>query len=217
MGAYFLQGRTSLILPRESEPLALSALKQADREHYLTGYARSPVQSARSLEDAIAAAGWHVHRDAQGTIDLIVAQEPRKCYEDAEIRLLDALAPFVKAGSSLVLHRYELDEPPYLHTFDGKARHAAALDEDDPETKGLLEEPNIQHARKDKPVPSWNDAKKSMPAVGLHIYSMADGYEEGQWIAHPKLGPGLVLGMVEDKKMRVLFESGERLLARKMA
>src|SRR5450755_3552206 len=102
MGGYFTQGRTNFGLPRDAEAGALAALKQADKEHGLTGYARSPIQSARKLQDAVAAVGWRLHRDLAGGIDGIVAQEPRKCFEDAEIRMLDALAPFIRAGSSIV-------------------------------------------------------------------------------------------------------------------
>jgi hypothetical protein len=212
-GAYFAQGRTVFGLPKEHEATALAALKQADREHGLTGYARSPVQLSRSLQDAIAAIGWRVHRDAEGAISGIVAQEPRKCFEDAEIRLLDALAPFVVPGSSIVLERYGLDEPPYLHTFDGKKRSAKKIDKSDPRVRA---EPSAGQAQEGAGQPAWSEAKKTMPAVGLKIYSMAESYQPGQWIAHPKLGPGLVLGVVEGNKVRVLFESGERRLAQGM-
>jgi hypothetical protein len=212
-GAYFAQGRTAFALLKEHEAAALAALKQADREHGLTGYARSPVQLARSLGDAVAAIGWRVHRDAEGAISSLVAQEPRKCFDDAEIRLLDVLAPFVVAGSSLVLERYGLEEPPYLHTFDGKKRSAKKIDKSDPRVR---DEPSAGHAHDGTEQPAWSEAKKTMPAVGLKIYSMADSYKQGQWIAHPKLGPGLVLGIVEGNKVRVLFESGERRLAQGM-
>ena len=213
MAAYFTQGRTSIVLPKDNEAGALAALKQADREHGLTGYARSKVQSARSLDDAIGAVGWRVFRDADGVLCGILAQEPRKCFDDAENRLLDALAPFVRAGSSIVLVRHGLDEPPYLHTFDGKTRQAKKIDSGDVR----LREPTFEAATEDRRAPSWAEAKKTMPAVGLRIYSMSDSYKTGQWIAHSKLGPGLVLGIVEGKKMRVLFESGERRLAQGMA
>jgi len=142
-----------------------------------------------------------------------VAQEPRKCFEDAEIRMLDALAPFIRAGSSIVLERYGLDEPPYMHTFDGTKRVPKKLEKNDPRVR---DEPTYAETHEDKPLPSWSEAKKSMPPVGLRIYNMADRYKPGQWISHTKLGPGLVLGIVDGNKMRVLFESGERRLAQGM-
>jgi len=54
-------------------------------------------------------------------------------------------------------------------------------------------------------------AKADAGAVKRSEYSIRDRYEVGQVIDHRKFGGGVVEGVV-DRKIRVVFSDGERLL-----
>ncbi len=58
---------------------------------------------------------------------------------------------------------------------------------------------------------TWEQAKHGKPASLLR-YSAAHTFKAGDWIEHPKLGAGLIVEVVEDRKVRTLFEAGEKLL-----
>jgi hypothetical protein len=177
-------------------------MKRADRDCDFAG--TDEVQSARSLEQALKAAGWSVHRDADGNIDGILAEG--KCRAEAE--LLDVLAAFVRAGSSIVLLRP--GHAPVLHTFDGKRRREKRLHADDPVTKDLVQAPVFEETRPSTRVPVWTDVKPEMPQA-QRPYRPSDTYAQGEWVAHPKFGAGVVF-RVEGPKIRVVFEAGERVL-----
>ncbi|HKE02170.1 MAG TPA: hypothetical protein VKE69_14225 [Planctomycetota bacterium] len=188
-------------MARAHEAAALAALKRADRDCDFGG--TDEVQQARTFELALKAAGWAVHRDADGNVDGILAEGPCR----AEAELLDALAAFVRAGSSIVLLRP--GHPPMLHTFDGKRRRDKRLHLDDPVTKDLLQAPTFEE-RPSTRIPIWTELKAEMPAV-QRPYRPTDTYAKNEWVAHPKFGAGVVFG-VEGAKIRVLFEAGERVL-----
>jgi hypothetical protein len=189
-------------LARAHEGAALAALKHADRDCDFSG--TDQLQTARSLELGLKAAGWSVHRDADGNVDGILAEGVCR----AEVELFDALAAFVRAGSSIVVLRP--GHPPVLHTFDGKRRRDKRLHLDDPVTKDLLQAPIFEETRPSARIPIWTNVKTEMPEA-RRAYKPADTYAKGEWVTHPKFGAGVVFG-VEGAKIRVLFEAGERVL-----
>jgi hypothetical protein len=196
------QGKTRIFLARAHEAAALAALKRADRDCDFSG--TDEVQSARSLEQALKAASWSVHRDADGNLDGILAASKAR----AEVELLDALAAFMRGGSSIVLQR--AGHPPTLHTFDGKRRRDKRLHANDPVTKELLEGPILEEPRPSTRLPVWAAIKAEMPK-DPRAYKPLDTYAKGEWVKHPKFGAGVVFG-VEGGKIRVVFEAGERVL-----
>jgi hypothetical protein len=202
MSANLKQGKTKIFVARAHEAAALAALKRADRDCEFSG--TDEVQSARSFEQALRAAGWGVHRDADGNVDGIYTEG--KCR--AETELLDALASFIRAGSSIVLLRP--GHVPVMHTFDGKRRREKHLHLADPVTKDLLSAPTFEESRPSTRMPLWANVKSEMPKTP-RAYRPSDVFAKGEWVAHPKFGAGVVFG-VEGGKIRVLFEAGERVL-----
>jgi hypothetical protein len=56
----------------------------------------------------------------------------------------------------------------------------------------------------------FNKARASMPAR-RSPYAITSVYAVGDWVEHKTLGPGLVLALVEQTKVRILFEKGARV------
>lgn len=204
MGISFHQGRTRFRISPENEEPALAALHASD------GDLAEAIQGAQSLDEALSRLGWRVYRN-EGYISGLRATDSRLRWEFA---MFDALAPHVRSGSSIVL-TLDTDPSPVIHWFDGKTRTEETVRRDDPKFDVLVEEPQYDEPAPVKAALTWSDVRTSQPNT-LKPYKPSETFVEGEWIAHVKLGPGLVVAIVEKTKVRILFEAGEKLLAQGM-
>jgi len=62
------------------------------------------------------------------------------------------------------------------------------------------------------PSREWRKAMDGRDAAGARAYSMAEGYNSGDLLRHPKFGTGLVTEVLAGTKVAVLFEDGRRVL-----
>jgi hypothetical protein len=205
-GPDFLQGQTHFFLAKTREKAAFVALKKASKKHFLGDEAEFGTTLDEILDGA---GGIRTHRDENGNIDGILFGD--RCYSAIEV--LDALAPFVRAGSTVVLSAMGSDPGvPTRHSFDGSQREEEELEAgEDDDWEKLLETPSFEALEAAKPAPTWEAARASMPARPSP-YAISSVYAVGDWVEHKTLGPGLVIGLVEQTKVRILFEKGTRVL-----
>jgi len=60
----------------------------------------------------------------------------------------------------------------------------------------------------------WNARISKVDAEGTEAraYTMREAYESGELLVHRKFGRGFVTGLLDDRKIRVCFQDGERVL-----
>ena len=197
----FVQFRTRFFVPEDRHVDALSALKASEYG--------AVVGSARTLADGLAALHWRVHRDAEGTIDDILADDG---YPGAPEVVFGALAPFVRSGSHVVIAYVRGGAPPpVMLVFDGKQMKVRALTKREMNEEDILEKPSFDEESPVQLLQTWGTAQASMPQTRAR-YGASASFSVGDWLEHPKFGPGLVLSRVDGNKVRVLFASGERSL-----
>lgn len=207
MGISFIQGRTRLRISREKEDAALNALQDSEVDF------PAGVREAITLDEAMDALGWTVQR-RNGAVSGIVSKDRRLRHD---IEMLNTLATFIRPGSSIVL-QLDSDETPTIHWFDGERRNEEKIRRDDLNFDQLMEPPEGAEAAATESTRalSWGDLRSKMPDQ-RKVYRPTETFSEGDWITHPKLGPGYVIGVVEKTKVRILFEAGEKLLAQGMS
>lgn len=59
---------------------------------------------------------------------------------------------------------------------------------------------------------TWAQAVHGRPAEDFTPYTLAGVYKVGELLRHKKFGDGVVLAMLEDRKMQVAFEEGPKTL-----
>lgn len=100
----FMQGPTSFFLPSERKAEALALLQAYYNERVLPDLEASEDEDARnpftSLEEALFTLGWEATLDASGNVIFLSFTDR---YLSRQDEVLAALAPCVKAGSSMLV------------------------------------------------------------------------------------------------------------------
>lgn len=201
----FVQFRTRFFIPKSREKAALAALRTANLD------ASEAVRSARTLTEALAAIRWLVHRDDDGNIDGIVGDDEH--FNGMEEEELSVLAPFVRRGSSIVIARVRGDNPPpVLFSFDGKKLAVRPLTRRELADEEMMVQPDFEPEEPVAKRPVTGSQETVNAPAKLVPYAPASKFRRGDWIEHPKFGPGVVIDSLDGQRIRVKFAAEERVL-----
>jgi hypothetical protein len=210
MGVTLVVGRSKFTVAPDCEEKALRALQRRHEKELL--YGGDDLPAAGSLDEAMSMFGWELRRHG-GRIRGLRRHDDKSTVA-TQTSVFEALARFVDAGSYVELAD-SYDGKPLRLTFDGKRCRPVAIRMDDlREELDVLEERDEAEAAKAAVMvpPTFDAVKASLPAERT-AYAPAMSVRVGEWIEHPTLGPGKVVGVSGERKVQVVFEAGLKVLA----
>lgn len=202
MGSALRQGSTKFTMKKEAERAALRALRDADPDASFS-VAKEELERAKSIDDALAAFGWHVLRGGDDASIRGLRFEGED-YQGNEEPLFEILAPYIEPGS--VIDIWLENDTPKRFKFTGRTVVEKRIKPD-----AFQDFQDEDDAPPPSRVPVFADVVKTAPA-SRRKYGPGETFAPGEWLEHSKFGAGLVMKGADPGKVRVLFKDGERVL-----
>ncbi len=93
-----------------------------------------------------------------------------------------------------------------------KTENDAAKAEEKPEKKPAKKRGRAKKVAAEPEVVPWEELMAGFDEAEVKDYSMKESFSKGEYIKHVKFGLGKVTGVIESSKVKVVFETGLKVL-----